>query len=247
MNASSSSPPTWTATGSSTPAPSTSTATTPPPPPSPPPGPAKPESPSSPTSTKSTPASDLLPNIDLSSSAATSSPPHPTSPTSKSSTHAAPLRLPPHHAATLGPDGVLAWDGKDFHRTAAYKVPAIDTTGAGDIFHAGFIYGLLQAWPLDRQLDFACAAAAHKLHVNGARVAESNRRSHRKPDGHRHPLHPITLSYARKARYRRIVAVTLTGSRSTPAPSLYFPLGFVSCSRQERSRSNHHHRKVRTS
>jgi len=63
-------------------------------------------------------------------------------------------------AATLGEDGVLAWDGEQFHHRAAYRVPVVDTTGAGDIFHAGFIYGLLQDWPLDRQLDFACAAAA---------------------------------------------------------------------------------------
>src|SRR5271163_135433 len=46
-------------------------------------------------------------------------------------------------AATLGQDGVLAWDGSSFHHAAAYRVPVVDTTGAGDIFHAGFIYGLL--------------------------------------------------------------------------------------------------------
>jgi sulfofructose kinase len=45
----------------------------------------------------------------------------------------------------------------------------IDTTGAGDIFHAGFIYGLLQGWPLERQLDFACAAAALNCMAVGAR------------------------------------------------------------------------------
>jgi sulfofructose kinase len=72
-------------------------------------------------------------------------------------------------AATLGPDGVLAWDGKEFHHTSAYRVPVVDTTGAGDIFHAGFIYGLLQGWPLDRQLDFACAAAALNCMAVGAR------------------------------------------------------------------------------
>ncbi|QNI30932.1 carbohydrate kinase family protein [Alloacidobacterium dinghuense] len=72
-------------------------------------------------------------------------------------------------AATLGPDGVLAWDGKQFHHTPAYCVPVVDTTGAGDIFHAGFIYGLLQGWPLDRQLDFACAAAALNCMASGAR------------------------------------------------------------------------------
>jgi sulfofructose kinase len=72
-------------------------------------------------------------------------------------------------AATLGPDGVLAWDGRDLHASPAYCVPAVDTTGAGDIFHAGFIYGLLQGWPLDRQLEFACAAAALNCMAVGAR------------------------------------------------------------------------------
>jgi len=75
----------------------------------------------------------------------------------------------PLTAATLGPDGVLAWDGKQFHHTPAFCVPVVDTTGAGDIFHAGFIYGLLQDWPLDRQLDFACAAAALNCMASGAR------------------------------------------------------------------------------
>jgi len=72
-------------------------------------------------------------------------------------------------AATLGQDGVLAWDGKEFHHAAAYCVPVVDTTGAGDIFHAGFIYGLLQGWPLERQMDFACAAAALNCMASGAR------------------------------------------------------------------------------
>ncbi|HEY9137358.1 MAG TPA: carbohydrate kinase family protein, partial [Terriglobus sp.] len=44
-----------------------------------------------------------------------------------------------------------------------------DTTGAGDLFHAGFIYGLLQNWPLERQLDYACAAAALNCTRAGAR------------------------------------------------------------------------------
>jgi sulfofructose kinase len=72
-------------------------------------------------------------------------------------------------AATLGQDGVLAWDGSQFHLRPAYCVSVADTTGAGDIFHAGFIYGLLQGWPLARQLDFACAAAALNCTATGAR------------------------------------------------------------------------------
>jgi sulfofructose kinase len=72
-------------------------------------------------------------------------------------------------AATLGHEGVIAWDGSQFHYAAAFRVEPVDTTGAGDIFHAGFIYGLLQGWPLARQLDFACAAAALNCKAIGAR------------------------------------------------------------------------------
>lgn len=72
-------------------------------------------------------------------------------------------------AATLGNDGVAAWDGERLLHRPAYCVDAVDTTGAGDIFHAGFIYGLLQGWPLERQLDFACAAAALNCTCQGAR------------------------------------------------------------------------------
>jgi sulfofructose kinase len=72
-------------------------------------------------------------------------------------------------AATLGHEGVLAWDGARFHYAPAFRVNPVDTTGAGDIFHAGFIYGLLQGWALPRQLEFACAAAALNCTAFGAR------------------------------------------------------------------------------
>jgi sugar/nucleoside kinase (ribokinase family) len=72
-------------------------------------------------------------------------------------------------AATLGADGVLAFDGAQFHHAPAFRVPVVDTTGAGDIFHAGFIYALLQGWPLPRSLDFSCAAAAINCMAEGAR------------------------------------------------------------------------------
>jgi sulfofructose kinase len=72
-------------------------------------------------------------------------------------------------AATLGEEGVIAWDGTQFHYAPAFRIEPRDTTGAGDIFHAGFIYGLLQGWPLPRQLEFACAAAALNCTALGAR------------------------------------------------------------------------------
>ena len=73
-------------------------------------------------------------------------------------------------AATLGEEGVLAWDGTQFHYAPAFRIDPVDTTGAGDIFHAAFIYTLLQCWPLPRQLDFACAAAALNCTALGARA-----------------------------------------------------------------------------
>ncbi len=72
-------------------------------------------------------------------------------------------------AATLGQDGVLAWDGSQMLHIPAFRVPVVDTTGAGDIFHAGFLYALLQDWPLVRQLRFAAAAAALNCTAVGAR------------------------------------------------------------------------------
>jgi sulfofructose kinase len=92
-------------------------------------------------------------------------------------------------AATLGHEGVLAYDGAQFHYAPAFRVQTTDTTGAGDIFHAGFIYGLLQGWPLPRQLQFACAAAALNCTGIGARghIAPLAEIEHLIATGPRHP------------------------------------------------------------
>ncbi len=61
---------------------------------------------------------------------------------------------------TLGERGSLALDGDDVHRVPAYRVPVVDTTGAGDVFHGVFAYGLAQGKPLLDNLRSASAAAA---------------------------------------------------------------------------------------
>lgn len=101
-------------------------------------------------------------------------------------------------AATLGEDGVLAWDGKQFHYAAAFQVEAVDTTGAGDTFHAAFIYGLLQCWELPRRLDFACAAAALNCMGVGAR-------------GGIQPVHQIEKLMTTGARYSPLLDVANWG------------------------------------
>ncbi len=47
-------------------------------------------------------------------------------------------------AVKLGSDGCYVTDGRERHLIEAFKVEAVDTTGAGDAFCAGFLYGLLK-------------------------------------------------------------------------------------------------------
>jgi sugar/nucleoside kinase (ribokinase family) len=71
--------------------------------------------------------------------------------------------------ATLGHEGAMALVNGEFLSIEGLKVKSVDTTGAGDIFHAGFIYGLLQNWEVAEILRFANAAAALKCQDLGGR------------------------------------------------------------------------------
>lgn len=71
--------------------------------------------------------------------------------------------------ATLGCLGAIAWDGARFHYCRGYQVRAVDTTGSGDVFHAGIVYGIARNWALDATLEFSCAAAALNCTALGAR------------------------------------------------------------------------------
>ncbi len=72
--------------------------------------------------------------------------------------------------ATLGPSGAMAWVNREIFYAEGLNVKALDTTGAGDVFHGGFIYGLLRNWEVEKILRFANAAAALKcLDLGGRR------------------------------------------------------------------------------
>ena len=73
-------------------------------------------------------------------------------------------------AVTRGGRGCYCWDGGHLIRRRAFRVKRVDTTGAGDAFAGGFIYGLLQGWPMGRVLDFAQATAALNCMKLGARA-----------------------------------------------------------------------------
>jgi sulfofructose kinase len=70
---------------------------------------------------------------------------------------------------TLGRQGALAWNGERFFYCRGYRVRAVDTTGAGDIFHGAFVFALLRGWPIEKVLEFSCAAAALNCTAIGAR------------------------------------------------------------------------------
>jgi sulfofructose kinase len=72
-------------------------------------------------------------------------------------------------SATLGRLGVLSWDGDRFVLCPGFRVKPVDTTGAGDIFHGAFLYGLVRAWRMEEILEFSCAAAALNCEAEGAR------------------------------------------------------------------------------
>ncbi len=61
---------------------------------------------------------------------------------------------------TMGPKGCVALAGGHMIEQPAYPVKAVDTTGCGDVFHAGVVYGLLHGWVTARCLDFASWAAS---------------------------------------------------------------------------------------
>lgn len=74
---------------------------------------------------------------------------------------------------TLGEAGSLILCGDKFIETKGFVVPdgCKDTTGAGDSFRAGFLYGLLKGKSVEESAQTANAVAALKCRALGARTA----------------------------------------------------------------------------
>ncbi|KAF0248838.1 MAG: ribokinase-like domain-containing protein [bacterium] len=73
-------------------------------------------------------------------------------------------------AMTLGKEGVLAYHEGEYLTVRGFEIDCSDTTGAGDAFHGGFIYGLLQSMTIKETLRFANAVAAMKCQKLGAQT-----------------------------------------------------------------------------
>lgn len=74
---------------------------------------------------------------------------------------------------TMGVDGALLLIEDKFIESPAFATPggAKDTTGAGDAFHAGFLYGMLNGEEIEACLRLGHAVAALKCRALGARTA----------------------------------------------------------------------------
>lgn len=75
--------------------------------------------------------------------------------------------------ATLGARGALVHCEGQFIESAAFAVPGgcRDTTGAGDAFHSGFIYGMLRGEEIETCMKLGNAVAALKCRALGGRAA----------------------------------------------------------------------------
>jgi ribokinase len=70
---------------------------------------------------------------------------------------------------TLGAKGSVGLSRADMIRQEAIPVVAVDTTGAGDVYHGAYIYGVLRGWPMEECMRFASVISAMKCREVGAR------------------------------------------------------------------------------
>lgn len=75
----------------------------------------------------------------------------------------------------MGADGCFVADENSITKVDAFEVETVvDTTGAGDAFAGGFLYGLIQGWSLDHSAVLASLLGAEVVQVIGAKIPEES-------------------------------------------------------------------------
>jgi len=72
-----------------------------------------------------------------------------------------------------GRDGSLIQNGNQVYRVPATKVNCIDTTGAGDLYAAGFLYGMLNNMNLSLCGEIGSILAGNVIEHIGARIPDA--------------------------------------------------------------------------
>lgn len=75
-------------------------------------------------------------------------------------------------AVKLGADGALGMRGSQTVQADSIPVEVVDTVGAGDSFDAGFIYGYLHGWSLEKTLRLGCVCGALSTRAAGGTAAQ---------------------------------------------------------------------------
>ena len=70
--------------------------------------------------------------------------------------------------------GVLRWYTRHGEgEVPSFRVQAVDTTGAGDLWAAGFLYGYLNGWSLEKCGKLASAVASEVVQVLGPSIPDA--------------------------------------------------------------------------
>lgn len=72
----------------------------------------------------------------------------------------------------LGAEGAVGVRSGEKVRVASIPVNVIDTVGAGDSFDAGFLYGYLNGWPLEKSLRMGCVCGALSTQYAGGTTGQ---------------------------------------------------------------------------
>jgi len=81
-------------------------------------------------------------------------------------------RLCPNPIVKLGADGVLLLDGGVVRHVPARPVRAVDGTGAGDSWAAGYLHGLLHGWGAVQAAELGTMLASEIVQVTGTQLPE---------------------------------------------------------------------------
>jgi len=71
---------------------------------------------------------------------------------------------------TLGDAGSIGLEGQKLVRQAAHEIDAVDTTGAGDVYHGAFAAAMVRGYTLERAMQFASVAAGLSCQALGGRA-----------------------------------------------------------------------------
>jgi sugar/nucleoside kinase (ribokinase family) len=78
----------------------------------------------------------------------------------------------PVGAVKLGEEGAFGWHAAERVRVPAPSVVVVDTVGAGDSFDAGFVFGFLSGWGLQRSLELGVACGSLSARSAGGTAAQ---------------------------------------------------------------------------